>query len=81
MFVLWVLLLSLRVLVEGINIDRLFCESFKDQSVYHQLDLQADGCSLNIFYKEPDEICLMNPDDNDVFLEGTCQKKELIYVR
>jgi hypothetical protein len=77
-FIFWIMFLL--VPATSINIDRLFCDTFKDQAIYKELNLVADGCSMNIREEAGGMMCLMNPEDNDSSLEMTCKKKEDIYA-
>lgn len=77
----WFGLLCFLSMANGLNLDHHFCSLFRSQSIYKQLDLGGDGCSMNIFNKDATEICLTDPDDSDVFLEGTCKSKTAVYER
>lgn len=65
----------------ALQIDRYFCSLFKDQSVYQELDLGGDGCSMNLISPTSGMLCIVDPNDNDVPLEYTCRKTNDLYER
>lgn len=69
------------VSANSVNVDRLFCDTFKGQSLYVDLNLASDGCSPNIVELPPDKLCLADPRNNDVPLDHTCQTKNDIYEK
>lgn len=61
-------------------IEKQFCASFKGQAIYTRANL-ADDCEMNIISPTPSQLCIADPDDNDVPLDYTCKNIEDLYER
>lgn len=59
--------------LEALKIDQYYCNLYKGQAIYKELNLGDGGCSMNLISPETNQLCIADPDDNDKALDYTCK--------